>query len=378
MALIDLGLAPKKPDYEAMRARIQADVFDVRWRTNRFTVRMLMEEFNLTEHNVKRILAEGPQLLKQVVYQPDADYFIKQVIQMDAAHYYAQFLDYSTDELIDAMRTAVPALPMAPITANNLLRFGIEVLALENKTYNLVMRHSHIRSVNELLHYSPKQLTSVRYLSPTETQKIQQRLTEWSQQHGIDVSEYPLFAPEVRHDEDSKPTDTPRYTGTTQDPVSVLEPNVRAHNALRKWGVQTIEDLLNIPYRRVETTRHVGVRTRNHLWDALHKWAKENDVVIDHYPFIGDFRKHLNDPIETLRLNDRAYIGLTGNGIETVDQLLNTSSTAILHLRGLGPATKRHIHMRVRQWGEHYYIPVHTYPLYTSQQEQIDPKKETQ
>lgn len=518
MARIDLNLSSNdnNPDYEDMTSRIQTHVFDQRWRQNKYTIKMLAEEFGIKESAVRRKIKEGQQLFKRVVYQPNAHYFLKRTYYMESALYYTEFLDYTQEQVVDAIIAAVPELKAEPITKETLVQFGMEVIAFDMRQYNILMRHSNIRTVEQLLNRTQEQLINIPYLSDNDFEIIMECINDWCNENQIDLSTYPVSTKRIAshdrlrdafpelvnapvstlhlHARHLKPlmkkgihsidnlldepiaellklpgyniqtvnhiyqaldnhtsrfpiqsngesnTNEPftvlplttrainginrwdvktieellnipiervkksrnigevtykqlvdtlhtwaerenvdiskypllhtppeySYTGSITDSVNALKPNTRAKKALDKWNVKTINDLLNVPASYVETTRNIGNKTRNHLLDHLHAWAKTQDIDISEYPFIIESSDCLHDSILSLGLNERAERCLWFNWIETTDQLLNTPQSKLLTFRNLGLITLDHILETVTKWGETHYIPVETYPLFTN------------
>ena len=112
------------------------------------------------------------------------------------------------------------------------------------------------------------------------------------------------------------------------DSVEVLNLNTRARLALKRAGIETITELIKLPYRDLIAIYGIGQTTIEDIRNKLvaHMVLIESEQKIS-------FEKL---PIDTLDFSNRVNNALKSKGIYTIKQLLDLSVEDIYTMRGIG------------------------------------------
>lgn len=114
-----------------------------------------------------------------------------------------------------------------------------------------------------------------------------------------------------------------------QKPIEDLELSIRAFNCLKRAGVNTIEDLLELDLETIRNIRNLNLKSQVEIAEKLKQCNICNNV--------WESVLMIPQPIEKLELPIRCFNCLKRSGVETVEDILKFDSVESIHkIRNLG------------------------------------------
>ena len=109
--------------------------------------------------------------------------------------------------------------------------------------------------------------------------------------------------------------------------------SVKAYNGLRRMGINTLCDLLELPLNSLKRDRRISEKAKQEVIDFVHSLG---------YNFRDEFKRDLKvdsqTPLEMFipKLPSRACLALKRGGINTLGDLLTKSTLQILEIKHIG------------------------------------------
>ena len=228
---------------------------------------------------------------------------------------------------------------------------GIEILCLSKRSYNCLKR-AGIHTIAQLTSLTPSQVSAIRGLGRWSLADIQARLAK----HSLSLAKEPsphldVYPTHVSLLEQLGATYThPDVYPTTQGPsvldddsASICHPigelslSVRAHNALKRAGVLTIEALLAMSLDEVAAIRNVGSKTLAEIREKLRVYLSANSALATKVQKASK-RGKLESRTSLAKLGIPSWLRkeLLAGGIRFVEEIVACSEEELLLRSGLG------------------------------------------
>ncbi|HID61519.1 MAG TPA: hypothetical protein EYP49_02055, partial [Anaerolineae bacterium] len=234
---------------------------------------------------------------------------------------------------------------------NALADQGIEILCLSKRSYNCLKR-AGIHTIAQLTSLTPSQVSAIRGLGRWSLADIQARLAK----HSLSLAKEPSPHPDVYPTHVSLLEQLgvtyphPDVYSTTQGPsvldddnASICHPigelslSVRAHNALKRVGVLTIEALLAMSLDEVAAIRNVGSKTLAEIREKLRVYLSANPALATKVQKASK-RGKLKSRTSLAELGIPSWLRkeLLAGGIRFVEEIVACSEEELLLRSGLG------------------------------------------
>lgn len=338
------------------QTNIDQDFMDYIEEHQGITTTAIVDRFNRPTSTIRNYKRKTLLILNRIQQQPDKKAFLEGFFMLKPVKDYMMIMDLTPESFTAYIETVVPLdEPKQPLTRDELLNMGIEVLHLSSDTHERLLKQN-IQTVGDILHMTYDELRQTWMLGRRRPAIIVARVEQWCKTHHIPLSDYPMGL----NFQESDPKLNETYKRGTDESIDVLDITPSLKEKLKNQDIYTINELLNKRESELKRIPLIGDRSITHIMTAIETYMH------DKWEFNP---RDLNNKLKTMGLSVRATNALARTKIRTINDLLNTTPKRLNHISDVGIQTFEHILTVSEQWVNSNGYDKNDYPLFDTEKE---------
>lgn len=230
------------------------------------TYKQAAERIDMYPAHIKALEVQTMKILSRIDQQPEQELFLQAFFKHAVVQRYMfalELLEPKFREYIDRFTRKYEIDPITSIEEKT--EYGIELLLLEQKTYNALIKHSAIRTIRDLMVRTENEIGCVRQISPTRRDEINDKLLMWCLGQNIPIDYYAVDC-----DPDKPLSEIYPYNPTFSILLLYLDPVItEALTDIYQATPKTMGDLLDCSINDLMAYKHVNARQIHRLKDRL-------------------------------------------------------------------------------------------------------------
>ena len=229
------------------------------------------------------------------------------------------------------------------IMSDKTITVFVHDLGISDKSKSFLVRAGLVR-LNDLLHCDLKEISEMRGISDDVLRELSGVIA-----HAEDIT---------RFFEDRSKRIREILPDVQDKPIDVLGLGTRSHNALKRAGIHTVGDLIQMSSKEIFELRNVGVLSRDEITAVIESivqsgklvYSGDTDILISNPNNNSDDHKiaEILPEVETISIDNipfsaRARNALMNASIQTAGVLIQMSDEDIMSLRNVGTQTRDEI-----------------------------------